>query len=202
MTTLSNNAARRRVHLIATGGVLAAIAAILRYIEMPLPFFPDFLKLDLSNIPALIGGFALGPFAGAAILLIKNLLYLPVTTTGGIGEIADFVVSLTLVLPAALVYKYRKTKAGALWGMALGAVLMSALGGPLMNYYVLLPLYSKFMPIAQILALTQAANPAVNSIWTYILYVVVPFNVLKSVVTGAITFLLYRPLQPILHKFR
>ena len=202
MTTLSNNAARRRVHLIATGGVLAAIAAILRYIEMPLPFFPDFLKLDLSNIPALIGGFALGPFAGAAILLIKNLLYQPVTTTGGIGEIADFVVSLTLVLPAALVYKYRKTKAGALWGMALGAVLMSALGGPLMNYYVLLLLYSKFMPIAQILALTQAANPAVNSIWTYILYVVVPFNVLKSVVTGAITFLLYRPLQPILHKFR
>ncbi len=200
MTT--NNQRPRWALRVATGGVLAAIATLLRFIEAPLPFFPSFLKLDLSNIPALIGGFALGPFMGGAILLVKNVLYLPASQTGGIGEIADFIISLCLVLPAALVYKYRKSRAGAVWGMAAGAVLMSALGGPLMNYYVLLPLYSQFMPMEQILALAGALNPAVDSVKAYLMYVVAPFNLLKAVVTGGIAYLLYRPLQPVLHKFR
>src|SRR5690349_13280303 len=114
-------ASRKTTLMIATGGLLAAASVILRFLELSLPFlFPSFLKIDVSNVPALIGAFAMGPFVGAAILLIKNIVYLPFTTTGGVGELADFIVSLTLVLPAALIYRYNKSLKGAVIGMALG----------------------------------------------------------------------------------
>lgn len=192
----------QKIVFLTTSGILAAIASILRFIEMPLPLLPPFLKIDLSDVPALIGGFALGPWAGAAILLIKNLVYLPVTQTGGVGEIADFVVSLSLVLPAALIYGKARNRSGAFWGMALGVAFMSFVAGPLMNYYVLIPLYSKFMPIDQIIAMAHAAGTGINDLWTYTLYAVVPFNLFKSVVVCAITYLLYKPLSPVLHKYR
>ncbi len=201
-TTDTRTTRSKTLRLVATAGVLAAIATLLRFIETPLPLLPSFLKIDFSNIPALIGGFALGPVAGAAILLIKNLLYLPASTTGGVGEIADFVVSACLVMPAAFIYRRSTKRSGALWGMALGAALMSFLAGPLMNYYVLIPLYSKFMPIDAIIQLAAVANPAIDSVWTYILYAVVPFNLFKSIAICAITYLLYKPLSPILHKYR
>lgn len=192
----------QKVVFITTSGILAAIASILRYIEMPLPFFPSFLKIDFSNIPALIGSFALGPVAGIVVLLIKNLLYLPMSGTGGVGEIADFVVSLTLLLPAVMIYTYSKNRRGALWGMGLGVLVMSLLGGPLMNYYVLIPLYSTFMPIEAIIGMAAAANSAIVDTWTYILYAVVPFNLFKSAVICVITYLLYKPLSPVLHKYK
>jgi riboflavin transporter FmnP len=103
-------AASKKLLLIVTAGVLAAIATVLRFLEIPLPLLPTFLKLDLSNIPALIGGLALGPVVGTAILLVKNLIYLPFSQTLGVGEVADFVISLTLILPPALFYKYNKTR--------------------------------------------------------------------------------------------
>jgi riboflavin transporter FmnP len=192
----------QKLVFITTSGILAAIASILRYVEFSLPLLPPFLKIDFSNIPALIGGFALGPWAGAAILLIKNLIYLPASQTGGVGEIADFVVSLSLILPAAMIYGRARKRSGALWGMALGVVLMSFLIGPLMNYFVLIPLYSTFMPLKQIIELAHAANPGIQDTWTYILYAVVPFNLFKSFVICAITYLLYKPLSPLLHKYR
>jgi riboflavin transporter FmnP len=192
----------QKIVFMTTSGILAAVASILRFIETPLPLLPPFLKIDFSNIPALIGGFALGPWAGAAILLIKNLIYLPATQTGGVGEIADFVISLSLVLPAAILYGKSKKRSGALWGMAIGIAIMSLAAGPLMNYYVLIPIYSTFMPLQQIIAIAQAANAGIHDTWTYILYAVVPFNLFKSVVICAITYLLYKPLSPVLHKFR
>jgi riboflavin transporter FmnP len=192
----------QKVVFITTSGILAAIASLLRYIETPLPLLPAFLKIDFSNIPALLGSFALGPEAGVAIALIKNLIYLPMSGTGGIGEIADFVISLTLILPAAIVYSYRRNRKGAMLGMALGTALMSLLGGPLMNWFVLLPLYEQFMPIDAILGMAKAANPAITTREAYIFYAVIPFNVFKSVVICAITYLLYKPLSPILHKHR
>ena len=186
---------------VAIGGLLAAVASLLRFVEAPLPIFPAFLKIDFSNIPALLGGFAMGPWVGLAVLLIKNIVYLPFSGTGGIGEIADFIVSASLVLPAAWVYRYNKTFKGALLGMVLGTVAMTALAGPLMNYYVLIPLYSQFMPIDQILKMAAAANPNIDSVWTYILYAVVPFNLFKSLVVCIVTYMLYKPLSPILHKY-
>lgn len=192
----------QKVVFITTSGILAAAASILRYLETPIPLIPAFLKIDFSNIPAFIGGLALGPEAGIAILLIKNLLYLPASGTGGIGEIADFTISLTLVLPAVFIYLKNKSRKRVLAGMGIGVAVMSFLGGPLMNYFVLLPLYTSFMPWEAILGMAQAANPAITDVRTYLLFAVVPFNLFKSVAICAITYLLYKPLSPILHKYR
>lgn len=190
MTTTTPGTNRSKaIRFIVTAGMLAAVASVLRYLEMQTFIFPSFLKIDFSNVPSLIGGFALGPWAGAAILLIKNLIYLPATQTGGIGEIADFVISLSLVLPAAIVYLRNKKRSGALWGMALGCALMSFAVAPLMNYYVLVPLYTNMFHMS-------------IDIWPYILYSIVPFNLFKSVVVCAITYLLYKPLSPVLHKYK
>lgn len=195
----------RRLRLIAIAGALAAVSTILRFIETSLPLLPPFLKIDFSNIPALIGGFALGPIAGTAILLIKNLLYLPATQTGGIGEIADFVISLALILPAAMIYKYKKNRSGAIWGMTAGTALMSFIAGPLMNYYVLIPFYAALFfgsSIDAIIQVAAAVNPGITSVWTYILCAVVPFNLIKGAAICLLTGLLYKPLSPLLHKYR
>jgi riboflavin transporter FmnP len=201
----TRSASSRKLLFLVTAGVLAAASTILRFLETPLPLIPGFLKIDFSNIPALIGGFALGPVAGTAILLIKNLLYLPATQTGGVGEIADFVISLTLVLPAALFYKYRKNRKGAIIGMATGSAVMSFVAAPLMNYFVLIPFYAMMFfgaSVDAIINVAAAVNPGITSVWTYIIYAVVPFNIIKSILICFVTGLLYKPLSPLLHKYR
>lgn len=201
----NRSAASRRLLFIVTAGVLAAISTALRFIETPLPLLPGFLKLDFSNIPALIGGFALGPAAGTAILLVKNLIYLPFSSTMGVGEIADFVISASLVLPASLIYKYQKSRKGAVWGMAAGSALMSFAAGPLMNYFVLIPFYAALFfdsSVEAIIRVAAAVNPGITSVWTYILFAVVPFNTVKCIAVCLVTGLLYKPLSPLLHKYR
>ncbi len=197
--------ASRRLRFIVTAGVLAAISTGLRFLETPLPLIPGFLKLDFSNIPALIGGFALGPLAGTAILLIKNLIYLPFTSTMGVGEIADFVISASLVLTASLVYKLKKSRKGAVMGMASGSALMSLVAAPLMNAFVLVPFYAMLFfgsSVDAIIGVAAAVNPGITSVWTYILFAVVPFNIVKCLVVCLVTGLLYKPLSPLLHKYR
>jgi len=197
--------ASRHLRFIVTAGVLAAISTGLRFLETPLPLLPGFLKLDFSNIPALIGGFALGPLAGTAILLIKNLIYLPFSQTLGVGEIADFIISASLVVTASLIYKRHKSRKGAAWGMVTGSALMSFVAGPLMNYYLLIPFYAKLFfnsSVDGIIAVAATVNPGITSVWTYILFAVVPFNIVKCLAVCLVTGLLYKPLSPLLHKYR
>jgi len=199
------SAASKKLLFIVTAGILAAISTVLRFLETPLPFLPTFLKLDFSNIPALIGGFALGPLASTAILLVKNLIYLPFTQTLGVGEVADFVISLTLVLTASLFYKFNKTRKGAIIGMTTGSGIMSFVAAPLMNYFVLIPFYAAVYfgsSVDAIIQLAAKANPAIDSLWAYIIYAVVPFNIVKCLAICFISGLLYKPLSPLLHKYR
>ncbi len=201
----TRSASSRKLLFIVTAGVLAAIATILRFLETPLPLIPGFLKLDFSNIPALIGGYALGPVAGTAILLVKNLIYLPFSSTMGVGEIADFVISASLVLTGSLIYKYNKSRKGAVLGMASGSALMSLVVGPLMNYFVLVPFYAWLFfgsSVDAIVQLAAAVNPGITNVWTYVLFAVVPFNIVKCLAVCVITGLLYKPLSPLLHKYR
>ncbi len=200
-----NSAASKKIKLIVTAGALAAICTILRFLETPLPFLPSFLEIDLSNIPALIGGLALGPAAGTAILFIKNLIYLPFTGTLGVGEVADFVISLALVLPPSIIYKYHKSRKCAIWGMVSGSALMSFVVGPLMNAFVLIPFYATLFfgsSVDAIIDVAAAVNSGITSVWTYIIFAVVPFNIIKCLVICCITGLLYKPLSPLLHKYR
>ena len=190
------------VRNIAQIGVLSAIAFVLMAIEFPLWFAPSFYKLDFSELPVLVGAFAMGPAAGMMIEFIKVILYFFIhgSSTAGVGDLANFIFGCCLVVPAAIIYKRSKTKKHALAGMAVGTVLMAAVGG-IVNAYVLLPLYANVfhMPLQAIVGMGTKINPAVNSVSSFILLAVVPFNLLKGIVVSAITFLLYKHVSPILH---
>lgn len=186
--------------LMVSAAILSAISAVLFYFpEFPVPLMPPWMKLDLSNLPALIGAFALGPWAGAVIVAVKDLLGLTHSTSGGVGELADFLISIAFIVPASLLYWKRKNRGGALIGMAAGTAGMVA-AACLTNYYILIPMFSRlFMPLDQILAVAAQSLPGVRSLWTYVLWVVIPFNLVKGALISAVTFLLYKRLSPILH---
>ena len=188
---------------IAQIGILSAIAAILMVIEIPLWFAPSFYKIDLSELPVLIGGFAMGPFAGVVIELVKVLLYLLIhgSSTGGVGDIANFVIGCSFVIPSTLIYRYHKSKKGALIGMAVGTLILIVVGS-LLNAFVLLPFYAKVfhMPLDALVAMGHAVNPSINDLSTFVMLAVAPFNLLKGLMVSAVTMLIYKHVSPILHN--
>ncbi|NBH71904.1 ECF transporter S component [Clostridiaceae bacterium] len=179
---------------VAVMGMLGALSAVLMLFEVPLPFIaPSFYGLDLSEVPILVGTFALGPLAGVVMEVVKILikLLLKPTSTGFVGEFANLFFGCSMVLPAGLIYRFRKTKKGAMAAMAAGTVIMSAVGiaG---NAMVMIPFYSNFMPLENILAAGAAINPAVGNVWTFAVFCVGPFNIIKGVAVSVITALVYK----------
>ena len=160
--------------------LLGAMAVLLMYFDFPIPFLPfPWLKIDLSDIPALMGAFAFGPMAGVVIELLKNLLILIVkgTGTGFVGEIANFIVGVSLVAPAAWVYHRNKSKKTALLGMLLGTVCIEIVG-IIANVYFLLPAYG----------IQMSSNELIN----YVTIGLLPFNGIKSIMVCGITYVLYK----------
>lgn len=186
-----------RTRFLVTVAMLAAVSYILAFFEISLPFFPSFLKIDISDIPALIAAFALGPFAGIAVEFLKNAFQLMGTSTGGIGELANFIMGAALVGTAGVVYTKNHTKKGAVLGCLAGAVAM-ALAGGVLNYFVLLPLYEKFMPLSAILAAAQVFVPFISSKLMLVIWTIIPFNILKGLIVFGVTMFIYKPLSPIL----
>ncbi len=181
--------------------ILSAVAFALNYIEFPVPLFPAFLQLDFSDIPALIGAFALGPMAGVIIELIKNILHLIFKWNMGspVGELANFVVGVALVGTAGFIYKKRKTKQNAVKGMIIGVIVMAVTGG-IMNYFVMLPFYARFMPVEAIIEMGAAVNKNITSLKDIVIYAIIPFNILKGVIVSFITAILYKKLSPVIHR--
>lgn len=182
--------------------ILSAIALILMFFEFALPIFPDFLKIDLSEVPVLIGAFALGPLSGILIELMKNLLHFVIKSqTAGIGEMANFLVGCSFVLPAAYIYSKNKTRKGAMVGLLLGVVIM-VISASLLNYFVLLPLYEKVLgfPISAIVEWASKVNKNIKDVNSLIVYSIAPFNLLKGTFASLITILIYKRVSPILHK--
>lgn len=182
-------------------GMLAAIAVVLMLFDIPLPFAPSFYQIDLSELPVLVGAFAMGPLAGVLIELVKVLLNLVIngTSTAFVGEFANFIIGCALIVPAALVYQRKKTRKSAIIGMVLGTVIMAGVGG-LINAFVLLPAYAAAfgMPIDALVGMGTAVNAAITNLPTFCLFAVVPFNLLKGVVVSVITLLLYKHISRIL----
>ena len=181
--------------------MLSAIAAVLMIIEFPLPFIaPPFYKLDFSELPVLIGAFSLGPIAGVTIEAIKVLVnfLLNGSTTGGVGEIANFVIGCSFVLPASLIYRHKKTKANAILSMVIGTVCMAVLG-VFINAYVMIPIYSNFMPIEQIIQMGKDIVPFIKDTLTFCIFCVAPFNLIKGVLISTITAFIYKPLSRVIH---
>jgi len=195
---------RQLNNLIVKVAILSAIAFILQLLEFPIPLMPFFLTLDLSDLPALIGAFSLGPIAGIAIQLVKNLLFfLAKDVTGGIGPVANFVAGSALVATAGYIYQFKKTRQGALAGMAVGTLVMTALMA-VGNYYAFIPLYEKVLnfPVNAVIGVANTANPYLNitDLRAVIVYSFVPFNILKGVMVSAATFFVYKHISPLLHK--
>lgn len=181
--------------------LLGAIGFILGFLETPLLIFPDFLKLDISEITTVVSGFALGPVYAILTSAIKNGLGLFQSTTGGVGQLANFIVGLSFALPAALLYRREKTKMHAVQGLAVGTVCM-VLAGVVTNYFILLPFYSNVMkfPLEAIIGMAHAINPSVNTMTDLLIWVIAPFNLVKGLVISVITILIYKKLSPLLHK--
>ena len=202
-TQVMNNAnvkARTGVRTIVQAGMLGAIAVVLMLFEIPLPFAPSFYEIDFSEVPVMIGTFAIGPVAGAAIELVKILLNFIIngTTTAGVGEVANFLIGCALVVPAGIIYRRKRTRTGAIIGMAVGTVFMTLIGC-LLNAYVLLPVYAIAfqMPIDALVAMGTAVNGSIDSLFTFVAFAVAPFNLLKGVLVSLIVFLIYKKISPV-----
>lgn len=188
---------------ITVTAMLSAIAVILMFLDFPVPFMPSFIEMDISELPALIGSFAMGPGCGVLICLIKNLLHLTISSTGGIGELSNFVLGTLFVLPAGLIYKHKKNKKNAVIGSVVGAAPM-AVGSVFSNYFVMYPFYYNFMPedtiIAAYNAILQVVSPnaEITSILPCLIGFNMPFTFIKGMLSVAITLLVYKHISPIL----
>ena len=189
------------IRKIAIIGVFSAISFVLMLIEFPLPFAPSFYKFDFSDIPALIGGFAAGPMVGVMIEFIKVLLNILIqgTTSGFVGEIANFVVGAAFILPSTIIYRFKKTRKVALIS-CLAGTLCIAIVGSLLNAFFLLPAYAIMFGsgIDAFVGMGAAINPAISNVTTFCLFAVAPFNLVKGIADSTITFLVYKQLSPIL----
>ena len=185
---------------LTTVAILAAIAALLFMIEIPVIPAVPFYKLDLSNLPVLLGTFAMGPLAGTWILLIKSVLGLLHSSSQGVGELADFIMGLCMVLPAGFLYRRRKTRGGAIIGMVVGSVA-ATVAGVLTNLYILIPFYSAVyhMPLEAIIGMGQAVVPSIDGVGEFVLFITGPFNLVKWTIISVLGALIYKPLSPILH---
>ena len=191
----STTRSRISVGVMTRVAILAAAASILYLIQIPIVAF---YKLDLSNIPVLLGAFSMGPVPGMLVLALKSAIGLLHSNSAGVGELADFVMGAALVLPAALIYQKNKTRKNAIIGMAVGTVCM-VIAGVLANKYIMLPFYmgAFHMDMDGILRFANVAG--VDSETKLLLLITGPFNLLKGVVLSVVAGLIYKPLSPILH---
>lgn len=190
------------VRYMARVAVLTAIASVLMLLEFPLPFAPNFYKLDVSEAVILMGGFALGPGAAILIEFLKNLINILLngTYTAYIGEMANFITGCAFVVPAAVIYKYHKNKKGALISMIAGSLSLMVIGS-LLNYFVLIPAFSRFynLPVEDIINMGAAVNPLVTDLKSLVVWAVAPFNLVKGVICSTLAMLLYKRVSKILH---
>lgn len=188
--------------------MFSAIALILHLLDFPLPFLaPDFYKLDFSELPALVGAFAFGPVVGVLIEAVKIMLKLMIkgTSTAFVGDLANFVIGCSFILPASVIYYFKKSKKSALAGCVIGTLILT-LFGTAFNAVYLLPAFSRLygMPLESILAIGAKINPLVNgeSIISFVACCVAPLNLIKGGSVSLVTMLIYKPLSPIIKARR
>lgn len=188
---------------VAIFGALSAILYIVPFLKFPLPFFPSFLEFHFDEIPVFIAGFAYGPFSAFAVLVVKTIIKLPFTSTLTVGEWADLIYSSAFIIPAAIIYQRRRDIKGVIAGFSLGFIVQIIVS-LVFNVYIMIPFYMFVMgfPEAAILAMAQAANPAVTNIgWSLGFLAIVPFNLLKNTMVVILTFLVYKSIHQFMVRF-
>lgn len=184
-------------------GMFSAVAMILYLFDFPIPFAPSFYKVDLSELPILIGTFAFGPVAGVLMECIKIIikLFIQGTSTAFVGDLANFVVGCSFIIPAGVIYQFQKNKKSAIMGCIVGTLTMTVFGTAF-NAIYLLPAFAALygMPLDTILGMGSAINPLMTegSIVSFVMWCVAPMNLLKAGVVSILTLLIYKPLSPII----
>lgn len=190
------------IRFAAVTAIMGAVGFVLMLIEVSVPFMPAFIKLDFSELPAIITAFSLGPVWGAAVCLIKNLLHLFVSSTQGVGELANFLFGIFFVVPAGIIYKRRKTRSGALIASLVGSAAMAA-ASVVINYYIVYPIYSVLlMPSDVILSMYQVILPGIKNLFQALVVFNMPFTFVKGILDSVICFIIYKKLSPILKPKR
>lgn len=178
--------------------LFSVLSFLLSLIKVPLFFVPNFYKLELGDSIALIGGFSMGSIPGVLILLLKNLLliFLKGTQTLGIGETANFILGLFFLLPSTLIYAQNRTFKSSILGMSLG-IFSEGLMAVILNCYVLLPLYSKILslPTNSIIAMGHTINPMIHNLFTFAVFAILPFNLIKYFCICILTVLIYKKMS-------
>ena len=186
---------------IVVVGIFSAIATILFCLDFPVFFAPTFYKLDLSELPALIAAFAYGPVAGVLIEFIKIVLKLFVkgTSTAFVGELANYAIGVSFLLPASMIYQFRKTKKTAILACLAGTVCITVFGA-IFNVVYLLPAFAALygMPLDAIIGMGSKINSSIRDLPTFAVFAVAPLNFVKGAMDSLITILIYKKLSPIL----
>ena len=196
-----NGNKKRKVNVrgIAVAAIMGAVGAVLMFVEFPLPIIPSFIKLDFSEIPALLTAFAFGPWWGVLVCLIKNLLHLPFGSSMAIGELSNFILGAVFTFVAGAIYKRSKNKKTALIASLAGAAAMAVISVP-QNYFLIYPLYGKFMGFSteMIVGMYSDILPAADNLIKALVIFNLPFTLCKGLIDAAVCFLLYKPLSRVL----
>ena len=195
--TVRRKSSIQNVRMLTMTAVLSAIAFVLAFFEFPVPLSPTFARMDLSDLPALIGAFAYGPVSGILIEFVKNALQLLTSSSGGIGELANFIMGSSFVVTAGLIYKFHKTKKTAMLACLIASIVMGV-GAAIVNYFILLPIFEVFMPLDQLIASFGEFIPFIKTKLDVVLFNAFPFNLLKGIGISIVTMPLYKRLTPTL----
>ena len=204
VNAVSGSAGRSRAHKITVTAMLSAVAFLLMFVEFPIPaLIPAFVKMDISDLPELLAAFSLGSVYGVAVSFLKNLLHILFkgTSSAYVGELFNFLMGAVFSASAGLIYRWKKTRRGALLGSVVGAVLMAVLSVPL-NYFVVYPAYVVCyeLPLDVIIGMYQEIRPATNGLLECLVVFNMPFTLVKGLLDVLLCFLVYKPLSPLLHK--
>lgn len=203
MNKVSSSSSRRssvRTRTMTRVGMLSVIAFVLMYFQLPLTFVaPPFIKLDVSELPVLLGAFTMGPLAGIIIAFFKNILAIVFkgTTTGYVGELSNFILSASFAVVSSAIYRRNKTYRNAILGLSVGTIAFTIVS-MISNYYVIFPLYAHFMPMEAIIDMGSMVTPKIKDLYSMMIYSILPFNLIKGFTVSAIMMLIYKKVSPIL----
>ena len=188
------------VRFMTLTALLAAIAVVLQYLEFPVPMFiPPFVKFDFSDLPAILAAFLVSPVSGVTVCLLKNVIHIAVSQSAGVGELANFLLGVCMVIPAWAIYRIKPSKVNAAAAMAAGSVIAAALSIPI-NYYITYPFYQQFMPIDAIISMYRELNGGVGSLWDALIWFNAPFTLVKFAIDSLVVFFIYKPLAKVTKK--
>ena len=191
------NQQKFNVRRLTITAMLAAVSSVLMFLSFNVPLMPSFIKMDFSELPALFASITLGPVSGVVVCLVKNLVNLFFSTTGGVGELSNFLLGVFFVLPAGFLCRKNKSYKNAIVGSLIGAIIM-ALFSVASNDFVIYPVYYNFLPEEAVLGMYQAINPGINSILDALWIFNMPFTFIKGLCSAVIAIILYKPLLPVL----